>query len=74
MTSLLSKCDKLKEKGNALFKSGKFNDALTVYSQAISEIEAILLDGGGSDVRYKHAVLISNKSNFYSRLVNTMSR
>jgi len=29
MTSLLSKCDKLKEKGNALFKSGKINDALT---------------------------------------------
>ena len=75
--NILEQSDKLKERGNAIFKSGKVCDALASYNQAITKIETILdssdsndlvLNGEGDDdnigdVCYKHAVLISNKSN-----------
>ena len=77
--NILQQSDKLKERGNALFKSGKAHDALTSYNQAIFNIETILSHGNNfnlssndekddndvppSAIYYKYAVLISNKSN-----------
>ena len=60
MNDILEQSDKLKERGNALFKSGKILDALTTYNQALTKI---VTDVSGPGVNYKRAVLISNTSN-----------
>ena len=60
MNDILEQSDKLKERGNALFKSGKILDALTTYNQALTKI---VTDVSGPGVNYKRAVLMSNTSN-----------
>ena len=60
INDILEQSDKLKERGNALFKSGKIRDALTTYNQALN---TIITDVSGPGVNYKRAVLMSNTSN-----------
>ena len=71
MNDILEQSDKLKERGNTLFKSGKIRDALTKYNQALN---TIVTDVSGPGVNYKRALLMSNKSSCLLRLANIQRR